>query len=151
MLMGNNKSVAIKDKRSKKSIITKSILIAVCVLLVGICFYILTPNSINNTSLFHSNKSGPSAMASYFYYNNYIYMERYLVDELPEGAVLLGEIKNIGDKHTGQDFEGNDDGYIYTVPNDEGIMYVWAKYWEEAIAGEPRYIVFSRENIQHKP
>ncbi|MCM1217178.1 MAG: hypothetical protein NC081_05425 [Roseburia sp.] len=135
-------------KRNAKPKLIGTYVVVAALLFVVIGIYAAARSTPVDYPSSYSLSPGPGASQSFFYYNGYMYSEKRLIEDIPEGTTLLGEINNIGndfDKYTGEDFEGNDDGFIYIDPNDDGIMYVWPKYWDSSIVGKARYVVFTRD------
>ena len=123
-------------------------LAAAALLFMVISVYTMNHNWFIDSIPFYSTNYGPDASSTYVYYNGYIYGDRgKLVSQLPNGAVLLGEMNNIGDVSAEEDLDGNEDGYIYADPKDNSVLYFWAKIWDESIAGQARYVVLVREDL----
>lgn len=73
-----------------------------------------------------------SSIVAYFLIAEFIFHGD-ITQELPEGYECIGEVKNIGDAFTGNDFEGNADGKIYINKSVADTAYFsWAEWNEEA-------------------
>ena len=89
--------------------------------------------------VFHNVKSSIEkqwAIAAHFYLNGTGYYHHGgITYELPEGFEYIGDVINVGNTSSGNDFEGNVDGKIYMNESVADIAYFsWAK-WNEEIDG----------------
>ena len=86
----------------------------------------------------------------HFYYHGSVYVCRGpYFDELPEGAVLIGTINNVGDTFSGIDFDGNAEGVIYKVPEDERMAYVHRTENGGEKSEKHPYVGFQQEQPRH--
>lgn len=88
------------------------------------------------------------AAPTHFYYNGYIYVDKGkgFTDSLPEYAVLLGEINNVGNTFTGEDFDGNENGLIYMDFSNGFYAYLAPEKWDETLCGERKYVILTRDD-----
>lgn len=111
--------------------------LAACVILViGICL------ALSNSEILDKNTPPlVSSAPAHFYFEGSLYsFSGELVYSLPENFVLIGEVNNVGDSYTYNNFEGNVDGYIYMNQSNKAIAYFQWKEWDEAADGKEPYL-----------
>ena len=90
------------------------------------------PDSWAITAHFYLDEKG------YFYNGELTY-------ELPEGYEYIGDVINVGDTFSGDDFEGNVDGKIYMNETVSDTAYFsWAE-WDEEIDGAAPFLKLELE------
>lgn len=120
--------------KNKHTRCIKWLFIAVC-----ICIFIIYASSQNDDA---QTWLAPA----HFYYNGNVYIYHgYTVYSLPDGVVFLSEVNNVGNAFTGEDFDGNVDGYIYINKENMDVAYFRWKKWNESVDGKEPYLILDCE------
>lgn len=137
-----------KAKKAHKPVWFKWAAMAACLCLM-VALFPLINSMINTETPDNPNISDASGAPVHFYLdgNLYIYHGE-ITQELPAGYEYIGEIKNVGDTFTGNDFEGNADGKIYMSEYVSDTAYFsWAE-WNEEIDGAAPYLKLELEDTE---
>ena len=110
---------------------------AACLCLVVALFPLI--NSMVNTETPDNPIVSDAPVHFYLDGNLYSYHGE-IAQELPAGYEHIGEIKNVGDAFTGNDFEGNADGKIYMNKSISDTAYFSWVEWNEEIDGPAPFL-----------
>ena len=129
---------AVEYKRTKKkNSWMKWGAMAACLCLVVALFPLI--NSMVNTETPDNPIVSDAPVHFYLDGNLYSYHGE-IAQELPAGYEHIGEIKNVGDAFTGNDFEGNADGKIYMNKSISDTAYFSWVEWNEEIDGPAPFL-----------
>lgn len=76
-------------------------------------------------------------------YRGQLYSHRgHSTDSLPEGLEYIGAVNKVDEYNITQDLDGNCDGYLYSDPDNDEILYFEYAHWDvEVNNGRPAPIV----------
>ena len=89
-----------------------------------------------------SGRRGPDAVTVHVFYQGFGYFYRgHVVYSLPDGCELIGVVNNVGNTFSGVQMDGNADGCIYMIPEDDSAVYFQWEDWDESVSGREPYLI----------
>lgn len=131
-----------KSNHRSKTIHNWRIYLAIAACLLFICGIGII---VSRTESPLDNNIGPvSGAPAHFYYDGKPYLYSGEVHySLPADYLFAGVVNNVGDIFTGNDLDGNVDGYVFMSKLDKsGAFFRW-KDWNPAVDGDEPYLYLS--------